>query len=203
MSKHILSLILPLCFLELTAATINEGNLLNFLGKKDFFSGSFIQITNQNQKERKVNGEIKINRKGMFKVVYSDPLNEIISSNGSELFRLDEELEQLNISPIDKIFLESPIGLFAAKQIELENLFFVDRCYTEKKILTCTLRPKTEESFLQELTVKFSKEVIKSISYIDSFNQIVHLNFLHSDWGRIPLEEFSFSIPEGIDVVRH
>ena len=41
----------------------------------------------------------------MFKLVYEEPLNEIISSNGYQLFRLDKEIEQLDISPIDDTFL--------------------------------------------------------------------------------------------------
>ena len=71
-----------LCFNPINGGNINESNFLEFLSDKNYFSAVFIQTTFKDNKERKIQGEIKANRRGMFKVVYQEPLNEIISSNG-------------------------------------------------------------------------------------------------------------------------
>ena len=100
--KKLFVFILSLSFVNVIfSIDINESNFLEFLSSKEFISAKFIQTTNNNYQERKIKGELKANRKGMFKVVYGEPLNEIISSNGHQLFRLDKEIEQLDISSID------------------------------------------------------------------------------------------------------
>ena len=55
------------------AADINESNFLDFLSKKNYFSAAFLQTTFKDNKERKIQGEIKANRRGMFKVIYKEP----------------------------------------------------------------------------------------------------------------------------------
>ena len=80
-----------LFFNPINAGNINESNFLEFLSEKNYFSAAFIQTTFKDNKERKIQGEIKANRRGMFKVIYQEPLNEIISSNGYQLYRLDLE----------------------------------------------------------------------------------------------------------------
>ena len=59
---------------------IDESNFLDFLSSKKYVTAQFSQSTYKDSQERKVIGEIKANRKGMFKLVYEEPLNEIISS---------------------------------------------------------------------------------------------------------------------------
>ena len=112
-----------LFFNPIKAGIINESNFLEFLSDKNYFSAAFIQTTFKDNKERKIQGEIKANRRGMFKVVYQEPLNEIISSNGYQLYRLDLEIEQLDITEIDATFSESPIGIFSSNKQELEDVY--------------------------------------------------------------------------------
>ena len=47
---------------------INHMNLLEFLNSKQFFSSNFSQLTIQDFKEREVQGKIRANRMGKFKI---------------------------------------------------------------------------------------------------------------------------------------
>ena len=192
-----------LFFNPIKAGNINESNFLEFLSKKNYFSANFVQTTLKDNKERKIQGEIIANRRGMFKVTYRDPLNEIISSNGFHLYRLDLEIEQLDITEIDATFSESPIGIFSSNKEELEDVFTVNECLVDQEVVTCVLEPKSDESFLKRASIKLIEEELSSLIYIDSFEQKVTLDFALVSWKRISDKDFMLEIPEGIDVVNH
>ena len=188
---------------SVSAGDINESNFLEFLSKKNFITAEFIQTTFNNGQERKIKGEIKANRRGMFKVVYQEPLNEIISSNGRQLFRLDREIEQLDISEIDATFSESPIGIFSSNREELEDIFSVKECLNDQEVVTCVLEPKTEGSFLKLASIELNNNELSSLVYFDTFEQKVILDFSFVSWDKILDSAFILEIPEGIDVVNH
>ena len=192
-----------LFFNAINAGNINESNFLDFLSEKNYFSAAFIQTTFKDNKERKIQGEIKANRRGMFKVIYQEPLNEIISSNGYQLYRLDLEIEQLDITELDATFSESPIGIFSSNRKQLEDIFMVKECLIDQEVATCVLEPKSDESFLKRVSIKLIKDELSSLIYIDSFEQEVALDFTLVSWGKISDKAFMIEIPEGIDVVNH
>ena len=139
----------------------------------------------------------------MFKIIYQEPLNEIILSNGKLLYRLDKEIEQLDISKIDVTLSESPIGIFSSNKEELEDIYEVTQCSNDREQIICVLNPKYEESFLKEVTIQLTNNELSSLTYIDSFEQIVVIDFTETSWDEIPNNIFSLEIPEGIDVVNH
>ena len=65
----------------------------SLLGSNNFFSGSFIQRTVYQEKERTVKGTIFANRKGMFRLVYEEPLNELLISDGINLYRYEPHID--------------------------------------------------------------------------------------------------------------
>jgi len=203
MEKLIVTFFTFLFLNSVSAGDINESNFLEFLSKKNFITAEFIQTTFNNGQERKIKGEIKANRRGMFKVVYQEPLNEIISSNGRQLFRLDREIEQLDISEIDATFSESPIGIFSSNREELEDIFSVKECLNDQEVVTCVLEPKTEGSFLKLASIELNNNELSSLVYFDTFEQKVILDFSFVSWDKILDSAFILEIPEGIDVVNH
>jgi len=188
---------------SVSAGDINESNFLEFLSQKNFINAEFMQTTSKDGQERKIKGEIKANRRGMFKVVYQEPLNEVIASNGRQLFRLDREIEQLDISEIDATFSESPIGIFSSNREELEDIFSVKECLNDQEVVTCVLEPKSEGSFLKLTSIELINNELSSLIYFDSFEQKVILDFSLVSWDKILDNAFILEIPEGIDVVNH
>ena len=202
--KKLIAIFFTSLFLNfVSAGDINESNFLEFLSKKNFITAEFVQTTFNDGQERKIKGEIKANRRGMFKVVYQEPLNEIITSNGRQLFRLDREIEQLDISEIDATFSESPIGIFSSTKEELEDIFSVKECLNDQEVVTCVLEPKTEGSFLKLAYIELNNNELSSLVYFDTFEQKVILDFSFVSWDKILDNAFILEIPEGIDVVNH
>ena len=197
--KQIFLFISVIAFVNnINAINIDESNFLEFLSSKKYITAQFSQSTYKDSQERKVIGEIKANRKGMFKLIY-----EIISSNGYQLFRLDKEIEQLDISPIDDTLFESPIGIFSASSEELKKIFLVTSCSQKRNHLKCTLKSKSVNSFIRDVLIELYERKLYSLTYTDTFDQKVSLTFSNSSWKTIPDHEFILKIPEGIDVVNH
>ena len=203
MQKLIFYLFALLFLSPASAGDINESNFLEFLSNKNFFSAKFQQTTYKDEQERKIKGEIKANRRGMFKVIYQEPLNEIIASDGYQLYRLDREIEQLDISSIDATFSESPIGIFSSNKEELKDIFSVKECLMELEVVNCVLEPKSEASFLKFASVELINNELNSLTYVDTFEQKVILDFFFVSWKKISDDAFILEIPEGIDVVNH
>ena len=202
--KKLIALFCTFFFLNsVSAVDINESNFLEFLSQKNFITAEFMQTTFKDGQERKIRGEIKANRRGMFKVVYQEPLNEVITSNGHQLFRLDREIEQLEIFELDATFSESPIGIFSANREELEDIFSVKECLNDEEVVTCVLEPKSEGSFLKLASIELINNELSSLIYFDSFDQKVILDFSLVSWNKILDNAFILEIPEGIDVVNH
>ena len=85
----------------------------------------------------------------------------------------------------------------------VEELFEVTECTISKQQVICTIEPKVEESFLKRVTLQLNDDELRSLSYVDTFEQKVILDFTYISWEEMPDSEFLLEIPEGIDVVKH
>ena len=80
--------------------TISKENLFDFLHSKQYLKTNFTQTTLADLNERVVSGNIQASRSGNFKIEYLDPIKETISADKEFLYKLDIELEQLDLSLI-------------------------------------------------------------------------------------------------------
>ncbi len=188
---------------SVSAESISQKNLFDFLNTKQFITTQFTQITTLASKERKVKGKLMANRSGKFKIEYFEPIRETISADGKFFYKLDTELEQLDVVPQEDYFDGTPINLFTSSVEDLKESYSVDSCTTTDKIVACTVKPKTEESFLEQLIISFLDKELLSIRYTDSFEQTVDLTFEKPDWTVFNDSDLLLFIPEGIDVVYH
>ena len=112
-----------------------EDTFIDYLSNLSSFSASFSQKTYSDQTERVVEGQIRANRKGMFKLTYSEPINEVLLSDGINFHRYDPELEQLEIRPIENLINETPIGLFSAQPDQFFELYNLNK---KQMALSCS-----------------------------------------------------------------
>lgn len=185
------------------SADINKDNLFEFLNSKQYITAQFIQTTETDFKKRTVGGEIKANRSGQFKIEYKEPINEMISTDGEYLYKLDLELDQLDILPREDYFTNTPISIFISEIDDLKELYLVDYCEVKNNQTSCLITPKSKESFMEKLFINFIENNLVSLRYLDSFNQDVRLKLNNISWSSFEESDLKISIPEGIDVVYH
>ena len=203
MNKILIIIIFGVFYGPISAEFINKDNLFEFLNSKQYITAQFTQITSLASKERKIQGKLMANRSGQFKIEYFEPIRETISADGNFLYKLDIELEQLDIVPQEDYFEGTPINLFTSSLEDLDKSYSVTSCTKLNDIITCIIKPKTEESFLEKLSISFKRNELLYIQYSDSFEQTVRLNFEKLLWSEFDESDLVLSIPEGIDVVYH
>ena len=91
--------------------TISKENLFDFLHSKQYLKTNFTQTTLMDLNERVVSGNIQASRSGNFKIEYLDPIKETISADKEFLYKLDTELDQLDIVPREEYFKNTPISI--------------------------------------------------------------------------------------------
>ena len=203
MNKILIIIIFGVFYGPISAEFINKDNLFEFLNSKQHITAQFTQITSLASKERKIQGKLMANRSGQFKIEYFEPIRETISADGNFLYKLDIELEQLDIVPQEDYFEGTPINLFTSSLEDLDKSYSVTSCTKLNDIITCIIKPKTEESFLEKLSISFKRNELLYIQYSDSFEQTVRLNFEKLLWSEFDESDLVLSVPEGIDVVYH
>ena len=203
MNKILIIILFGVFYGPISAEFINKDNLFEFLNSKQHITAQFTQITSLASKERKIQGKLMANRSGQFKIEYFEPIRETISADGNFLYKLDIELEQLDIVPQEDYFEGTPINLFTSSLEDLDKSYLVTSCTKLNDIITCIIKPKTEESFLEKLSISFKRNELLYIQYSDSFEQTVRLNFEKLLWSEFDESDLVLSIPEGIDVVYH
>jgi len=157
-------------------------------------------------------------RTGKFKIEYLDPIREVISADKSFLYKLDLELDQMDVVPREDYFNNTPVSIFIEQLDGMKNLYSVDSCIKDEETIMCSIKPNDDESFVSMLFLEFLKndlifvsmlflEFLKndliSLRYQDSFGQTVKLKFEDLSWKPFSESELLISIPEGIDVVYH
>ena len=190
---------------QLQLMEITPQNLFDIFNSRSFISADFNQSTIQDEKERKIQGSILASRAGKFKVIYLEPISEIISSDGRNLFRLDYELNQLDVFSVEDYFanVESPISFFTKSSRELRKIYAVHHCDQTNEISICVITPKEDDTFLKKLFISLDINTIYSISYNDTFDQEVKISFTNLSWQNLSDEKFTFDMPPKIDIVYH
>ena len=188
---------------SLLASDIKADNLFQFFVDKYFLETSFIQTTSIDFKDRQIRGKLNATRSGNFKIEYFEPMREIISVDDNFLYKLDIELEQLDIVPREEYFKDTPINIFITELEDLNDTYLVESCINENNSVICTITTKDLDSFVDKLFLKFTANELTELSYLDSFGQSVTLEFDEISWKKFDEAKLLIETPEGIDVVYH
>ena len=188
---------------SLLTSDIKADNLFQFFADKYFLETSFTQTTSTDFKDRQIRGKLNATRSGNFKIEYFEPMKEIISADDTFLYKLDIELEQLDIVPREEYFKDTPINIFITDLGDLDDTYLVESCIDENNSVVCTISTKDLDSFVDKLFLKFTANELTELSYLDSFGQSVTLEFDEISWKKFDEAKLLIETPEGIDVVYH
>tara|TARA_Y100000996_G_scaffold331740_1_gene267994 strand:+ start:163 stop:750 length:588 start_codon:yes stop_codon:yes gene_type:complete len=188
---------------SLLASEIKADNLFQFFADKYFLETSFTQTTSIDFKDRQIRGKLNATRSGNFKIEYFEPMREVISADDNFLYKLDIELEQLDIVPREEYFQDTPINIFITELGDLDDTYLVESCLKEDNSIICSITTKDLDSFVDKLFLKFTANELTELRYLDSFGQSVTLEFNEISWKKFDEAKLFIEAPEGIDVVYH
>lgn len=146
-------------------------------------------------------GSLTMQRPGKFRWDYILPYPQNIISNGKKIWMYDSELEQVNVRPYDQVLASSPINLLDKNQ-NLEIEFVVISMPVDENQQWVKLTPRSTESDFKEMLVGLENGVIKSMRFVDNFNQQTQIEFEQLQVNpKLESSIFEFTAPEGTDVL--
>jgi outer membrane lipoprotein carrier protein len=177
--------------------------LCEFVTSVESYSADFTQVLTDEVGEviESSEGQLWLQRPGKFRWSYATPWERLIVANETEVWLYDAELEQVTLRSADKAIEQTPAGLLAGNIESLDNYSVTTVSNTEGGSVV-TLIPNSGSSDFQKIILIFSAQDLVSLSLQDRFGQLTSIKL--SGIQRNPelgAELFSFSVPEGADLI--
>ena len=180
------------------AARLNK-----LLSRAQTMTGGFSQMTlsANGANLQETTGSLALKRPGMFRWHTDPPLEQLLVSDGQTIWLYDPDLEQVTIQQLDQRLSHTPALLLSGDVSRLQESFDIQ--YTGGgNVLDFTLTPKDADSMFDSLRVSFSDGVINDMQMSDPVGQRTNILFRNVQLNA-PLddEQFTFEVPEGVDVI--
>lgn len=146
-------------------------------------------------------GVFNLSRPGKFRWNYQKPFLQEIVSNSGKVWFYDADLEQVTIKKLDKSMGSTP-ALLLTGDVELEKEFTMEKQGAEEGMQWIKLVPKNSESNFKYVLIGLNEGELGGMELSDNFGQLTRIYF--SDVAinpQIKAEEFTFTIPKGVDVL--
>ena len=207
--RNLLRSLRPLCaaFFLLTGQTAGAGNALDTL--HEFFRdlhtlhADFHQqvLTSESRVQQESDGQVWILRPGRFRWNYLTPYKQQLVADGRRLWSYDEDLAQVSVQPMDKVFSATPAMLLGGNE-PLEKVFHLQELPADDGGQQVLLKPKSDDSSVIEVRLQFSKGVLSRIEARDNFGNTTSFAFSKVVRnGTVDETIFNFVPPPDVDVV--
>ncbi|PRB81585.1 outer membrane lipoprotein chaperone LolA [Pseudomonas sp. MYb185] len=177
--------------------------LNDLLSRAQTMSGGFSQMTlsSNGANLQETTGTLALKRPGMFRWHTDPPLEQLLVSDGEQIWLYDPDLEQVTIQKMDKRLTHTPALLLSGDVSQLQENFDIE--WSEGgSVVDFTLTPKEADSMFDHLRVSFSDGVINDMQMSDPVGQRTNILFRNMQLNP-PLDDaqFTFDIPDGVDVI--
>jgi outer membrane lipoprotein carrier protein len=169
------------------------------------FSGTFVQysVDQKGSRIQESRGELIADRAGLFYWHTSEPLEQIVISNGREVSVYDPDLEQVTIQKVGEKAQTTPAILFSGDTNEIGDLFKVEYRELVGGIVQFLLTPKEQESLFERLKIRFHGANIEELRITDALGQESTMSFIQTQVNlELPADTFIAKYPEGTDIIR-
>lgn len=202
-----LLLIAALAFAALPAQADEEKaaqRLTELLNQAQTLTARFSQLTLDGSGSRlqETSGELALKRPGQFRWHTDAPLEQLLVSNGKQIWLYDPDLEQVTIQTLDQRLSHTPALLLSGDVSQIRQSFEISH-KESGEVVDFFLRPKDKDTLFDSLRLSFRKSVLNDMQLIDSVGQRTNILFLGVKMNQ-PLnsDQFTFEIPEGADVIQ-
>lgn len=147
-------------------------------------------------------GELVLKRPGLFRWHTDEPMEQLLVSDGKQVWLYDPDLEQVTIQSLDQRLTHTPALLLSGDVSQIRENFEI----TFKEggsVVDFILKPKSKDTLFDSLRLSFRNGVLNDMQLIDSIGQRTNILFMNVKMNE-PLDnkQFSFEIPEGADVIQ-
>lgn len=187
-----------------TADLVDTQRLQDKLEHVQAFQANFTQrqLNSNGVLQQETQGEMVVKRPGLFYWRAIHPFEEILISDGKQLWFYDPELEQVTVQALEQQLSETPALLFSGEVSQLADTYEVDVVQLGEDSWQFRLLPKQPDTLFEELRLTFNKNTLVQMHMLDSLG--TRSSFEFSDIqvnAPVDLSLFQFTPPEGVDVI--
>lgn len=194
-------LLLLACALPAHADVVSE--LQTTLSGLRAMQGAFTQtVIGRSGKTQISTGEFAIQRPGKFRWNYRKPYEQLIVSDGKEVWLFDPDLNQVTVKGIDKALDSSPAALLSGEN-NLEKRYILKALPARDGLAWVEATPKQSDSNFNRVRLGFANNEIRKMELEDSFGQTTRIELrMQVINGKPDATLFHFTPPKGADVIR-
>mgnify|MGYP001164608736 CR=1 FL=1 len=176
--------------------------LQRFAQEVNSAAGQFSQTTIDAQGNARPSqtGEFAFKRPGKFKWSVLLPYEQLVVSDGVQLYQYDPDLNQLTQRGVDQAIGASPATiLFGSGQLE-DNFYLQDQDEAQG-LQWLRATPKSKDAGFSYVDIAFQGNLPAKLVLLDSFDQQTVIDLHQVQITEVSDQEFEFTAPEGVDVV--
>jgi len=145
-------------------------------------------------------GTLALQRPGKFAWIYSEPFEQRIIADGSELWIYDVELDQVTVKPMDQGLSNAPI-MILMKQTDINEQFEVNEVGQRKFLYWVELLPHADDLEYTQIYIGIEDGQVRAMELQDQFGQSTQIVFDNLRVGVVHNPAvFKFEPPPGVDV---
>ena len=149
----------------------------------------------------KASGRLYLQKPGRFRWDYREPNEQVIVSDGLNVWLFDKELEQVTVKPIDESLSTTPALLLAGKASVAES-FDISDAGSRDGIDWIRLVPKRTDTDFVEFRLGFAGGELRAMELKDKLQQTTLIEFSDVERNaRLAGDLFTFKPPDGVDVI--
>jgi len=149
----------------------------------------------------RTSGTLEISRPTRFRWSYSEPYEQWLVADGTNIWSYDLDLEQVTVKPQSEALANTPALLLGGSENALEQFDFGGT--TVEEITTWVrLEPKDKLSGFNRVELGFIDNELRRMVFFDNLEQTT-LVALHDVKVNEPIDaaRFEFQVPDGVDLV--
>jgi outer membrane lipoprotein carrier protein len=186
-----------------TAVDDGEALVNEFVTDVVTFSGDFEQslIDPDGRLLETTTGTLEIQRPGRFRWVYTEPYEQWLIADGSNIWSYDIDLEQVTVKPQSDALANTPALLLGGSG-EAMDQFEYDGSFEESGLTWVRLLPVDTDSGFRRVELGFYNRRLDRMVFFDNLEQttiVVLKNVVVNE--AIDAGRFEFVVPDDVDVV--
>lgn len=185
------------------AATAQE-QLHAFVSSVTAATGAFTQATSggqQSQPRPPQSGTFSFQRPGKFKWSVQKPYEQLIVSDGKQVYQYDPDLAQVTVRKVDQAIGTSPAAILFGSG-SLEQSFDVSALPAKDGLEWLRAKPRSTDAGFSRVDIGFKDNQPARIELLDAFGQTTRVDLSNIVPNpRINAGDFEFTPPKGVDVV--
>lgn len=198
------ALLLALCPVVAFAASAQD-QLRAFVSTVTAATGSFTQATTGSQQSRPQapqSGAFSFQRPGKFKWAVQKPYEQLIVSDGKQVFQYDPDLAQVTVRQVDQAIGTSPAAILFGSG-SLEQSFDVSALPAKDGLDWLRAKPRNSDAGFSRVDIGFKNNLPARIELLDAFGQTTRVDLSGiTPNPKLSEQDFQFTPPKGVDVVK-